>query len=94
MMRVRALDNQLTMVVARNEGQGSCVINRKGDFLAFNEGGQDFIWADVPPREAYREIDGYCFRDVSWVQRRSRVYGMFVDDSSWGNMQVLQTTGE
>ena len=30
----------------------------------------------------------------NWVQRRPRVYGMFVDESSWGNMQVLQTTGE
>jgi predicted amidohydrolase len=93
-MRVRALDNQLTMVVSRNEGQGSCIINRKGDFLAFNEGDRDFVWADVPPREAYREGDGYCFRDVNWVQRRPRVYGMFVDGSTWGNVQTLQTTGE
>lgn len=41
-----------------------------------------------------REGDGYCFRDVDWVQRRPRVYGAFVDESSWGNMPLLQTTGE
>jgi predicted amidohydrolase len=93
-MRVRALDNQLTMVVSRNEGQGSCIINRKGDFLAFNEGDQDFVWAEVPPRVPYREGDGYCFRDVNWVQRRPRLYGMFVDEDGWGNAQTLQTTGD
>ena len=93
-MRVRALDNQLTMVVARNEGQGSCIVNRRGDFLAFNEGDEDFIWADVPPREPYRELDGYCFRDVNWVQRRPRVYGLFVDEACWGNMRPVQTTGD
>jgi predicted amidohydrolase len=93
-MRVRALDNQLTMVVSRNDGQGSCIVNRKGDFLAFNEGDRDFVWAEVPPREGYREGDGYCFRDVNWVQRRPRVYGMFVDEGAWGNMQAVQTTGD
>jgi len=64
------------------DAQGSCVVSRKGDFLAFNGGDQDFMWVDVAPREAYREIDGYCFRDVNWVQRRPRGCAMFVEDSS------------
>ena len=50
-MRTRAMDNQLCLVVARNETQGSCIIDRKGEILAWNEGDQPWIEATV-------ELDG------------------------------------
>ena len=53
-MRTRAMDNQLCMVVARNMVQGSCVIDRKGEVLAWNEGDQDFVLADVRRADGYR----------------------------------------
>jgi len=93
-MRVRAMDNQLTMVVARNEGEGSCVIDRKGDILAYNEGDLDYIWADVPARQPFRKHCGDCNRDTNWGQRRPHLYGPFVDDSNYGNMRIAQTTGQ
>jgi hypothetical protein len=62
-------------------------------FPAFNEDDQDFVWAEAPG-EPYGEGDGYCFRDVNWVQRRPRLYGMFVGENGWGDAQPLQTTGQ
>ncbi len=93
-MRVHAMDNQLTMVVARNEGEGSCVIDRKGAVLAYNEGDLDYVWADVPARQPFRKHSGYCNRDTNWWQRRPHLYGPFVDESNYGNMRIIQTTGE
>ena len=47
-MRTRAIDNQVCMVIARNAAQGSCIIDRKGEILAWNEGDQEIIEATVP----------------------------------------------
>jgi predicted amidohydrolase len=93
-MQVRAMDNQLTMVVARNHGQGSCIVSRRGEFLAYNDGDQDFVWAEVPRRDPHRLWCGDCLRDVNWVQRRPRVYAPFVEESNYGTLSALQTTGE
>ena len=49
-MRTRAIDNQVCMVVARNDVQGSCIIDRKGDILAWNEGDQEFTLRHAPGR--------------------------------------------
>jgi predicted amidohydrolase len=76
-MRTRAMDNQLCLVVARNTVQGSCIVDRKGEFLAWNEGDQDWIAATVEPEDGYRTWNGGCFRDVTWMQRRPQVYGAF-----------------
>lgn len=86
-MRVRAMDNQLCMVVARNEAQGSCVIDRKGDVLAWNEGERDFITATVNQNDGYRMWNGSCFRDVNWLQRRPHLCGPFVDDGNVGSLR-------
>jgi predicted amidohydrolase len=86
-MRTRALDNQLCMVVARNTSQGSCIINRRGDVLAWNEGDVDGIFAEVDLDGGYRIFDGDDFVDVNWMQRRPHTYGLFVDPDCYGSLR-------
>jgi predicted amidohydrolase len=81
-MRTRAMDNQVCMVVARNDVQGSCIIDRKGDILAWNEGDQEIIEATVPPDDGYRIWDGGDFREVTFLLRRPHLYGAYTDQSS------------
>jgi len=76
-MRVRAMDNQLCMVVARNNCTASCIIDRSGEFLAYNDGSADFVIADVPLGADFRKWNGGCFRQVNWRQRRPHIYGAF-----------------
>ena len=85
--RTHAMDNQLTMVVARNQTHGSCVIDRKGDVLAWNEGDRDHIVAEVPRDDGYRTWNGGCFRDVNWMQRRPHLYGAFVTPDCVGGLR-------
>lgn len=83
-MRSQALDNQLSMVVARNRSTGSCVVNRQGEFLAWNKGDQPFITADLPREDAFRSWNGSCFRDSAWMVRRPHLYGAFTDSANYG----------
>ena len=76
-MRVRAMDNQLCMVVARNNAVASCIVDRSGAFLACNDGSQDFVIADVPLNDGFRKWNGGCFRQVNWRQRRPHLYQAF-----------------
>lgn len=85
-MRTRAIDNQLYMVVARNNAQGSCIIDRKGEILAYNDGTRDFITARVPLDEGYRTWNGGCFREVNWLQRRPHLYGAYVEAGNTGSL--------
>jgi predicted amidohydrolase len=85
-MRTRAMDNQYAMAIARNETQGSCIIDRKGDILAWNEGDRDHIVAEVELQDGYRTWNNGCFRGVNWVQRRPHLYGAFVEEENWGNL--------
>jgi len=78
-MRTRAIDNQLCLVAARNEVQGSCIIDRKGEILAWNEGDRDWISANVALDDGYRTYSGGSFRDVNWMQRRPHLYGAFTE---------------
>jgi len=78
-MRTRAIDNQLCLVAARNEVQGSCIIDRKGEILAWNEGDRDWIAATVDLDDGYRTYSGGSFRDVNWIQRRPHLYGAFIE---------------
>lgn len=80
LMRTRAIDNQLTMVIARNQAQGSCVIDRKGDFLAWNEGEQEIIEATVPARDGYTSWDGGDVRETTWMLRRPHLYGAYTEE--------------
>ena len=85
-MRTHAMDNQLCMVVARNNSQGSCIVDRKGDILAWNEGDEDFISTTVELNDGYRTWNGGCFRDVNWLQRRPHVYAPHVDEGNLGSL--------
>ena len=81
-MRTRAMDNQLCLVVARNEAHGSCIIDRKGDILAWNEGDRPFIQATVALDDGYRAWNGGCLRDIQWRQRRPYLYQALVDSGA------------
>jgi predicted amidohydrolase len=85
-MRTRALDNQLCMVVARNTSQGSCIIDRKGEILAWNEGDKGYILADVSLEDGYRTWNGGCFTDVNWMQRRPHLYEPYADEANVGSL--------
>ena len=85
-MRTRAMDTQVCMVVARNTSQGSCIIDRKGEILAWNEGDRPYIVADVPKSNEYRTWNGGCFTDVNWMQRRPHLYSDYVDENNVGSL--------
>jgi predicted amidohydrolase len=83
-MRTRAIDNQVCMVIARNEAKGSCIIDRKGDILAWNEGYDEFTYATVPGEDGYRAWDGADLREVTYMLRRPHLYGMYSDPDCLG----------
>jgi len=86
-MRTRAMDNQLCLAVARNNGQGSCIVDRMGKILAWNEGDRDIIGAAVARDDGYRAWNGGCFREVNWMQRRPHLYHAFVDPDNLGPLR-------
>lgn len=73
-MRTRAMDTSAVLVVARNDGLGSCVIDRKGVILAWNEGDDDVIFADVDLDDSRRGWSGALMRDIQRIQARPHVY--------------------
>ncbi len=83
-MRTRAIDNQVCMVVARNNVQGSCIIDRKGDILAWNSGDQEMIFATVPAEDGYRVWNGGDFREVTFLLRRPCLYEPYCDEDNLG----------
>lgn len=83
-MRTRAIDNQTCMVVARNSAQGSCIIDRKGDILAWNEGDQEIIEATLPGTADYRMWDGGDFREITFLLRRPHLYQLYTDENCLG----------
>ncbi len=83
-IRTHAIDNQLCMVVARNGALGSCVVDRKGELLAWNDGDQPYIVAVVAVDDDYRIWQGGCFRDVNWLQRRPHLYAPYTDPANQG----------
>jgi predicted amidohydrolase len=82
-MRTRALDNQVCLIVARNGGQGSCIINRRGDIVAWNEGDQNIIEATITP-DAVRYWDGGDVSETTFLLRRPRLYHPYTDDAALG----------
>lgn len=79
-MRVRAMDNQLCLVAARNNSRGSCVLDRSGEFLAWNDGSLPFVTAKVARDDDYRMWNGGCFRDDVWTLRRPRLYDAYANE--------------
>ena len=82
-MRTRALDNQVCLIVARNEGHGSCIINRRGEIVAWNEGDRSIIEATLPP-DTVRYWDGGDVRETTFLLRRPRLYHPYTDDNALG----------
>ncbi|MGA2621225.1 MAG: carbon-nitrogen hydrolase family protein [Thermoguttaceae bacterium] len=83
-MRTRAIDNQLCMVVARNGAQGSCIIDRKGEILAWNEGDREIIEATLPAEDGYRVWEGGDFRETTFLLRRPHLYRAYSDEACLG----------
>jgi len=83
-MRTRAMDNQLCMAVAVNRSEGSCIIDRLGNILAWNDGALDYIQATVELDDGYRPSSRGCFRGINWMQRRPHIYQAFVDEDNKG----------
>jgi predicted amidohydrolase len=79
-MRTRALDNQFCLTVSRNEALGSCIIDHRGDILAYNDGTRDIIAAEVGLDPDWRKWNGGSQRDIVWMQRRPHCYGAFTAD--------------
>ncbi len=88
-MRTRALDNQVCMVVARNDVQGSCIIDRKGDILAWNEGDREFLCATLPADDGRRVSDGSDLREVTFLLRRPHLYAPFSDPQNFGPLRPI-----
>ena len=86
-MCTRALDGQFTLVAARNQGQGSCIVDRRGDFLAYNDGTQEVITACLPAEDGYRTWNGGDFRGINWMQRRPHIYRAYTDQTNTGPLQ-------
>ena len=85
-MRTRAMDNQMAVIVAVNRGEGSCIIDRVGHVLAYNDGSVDAIHATIDLDDGFRPSSKGCYRGVSWMQRRPHVYGAFVDRDNVGSL--------
>ena len=83
-MRTRAIDNQVCMVVARNNVTGSCIIDRKGDILAWNDGDREVITATLPAEDGYRVWNGGDFKEVTFLLRRPGLYGIYADEDNLG----------
>ncbi|MBN1675777.1 MAG: carbon-nitrogen hydrolase family protein [Kiritimatiellae bacterium] len=85
--RTHAIDNQVCMAVARNGALGSGIVDRKGEWLVWNDGDLPFVTADVLLDDAYRVWNGSTFRDVAWYQRRPHLYGAFTDPGNFGSLR-------
>ena len=85
-MQTRALDNQLCMVVAVNRAEGSCIIDRTGHVLAWNDGSRPFIAAEVELADGFRPQNRGCYRSINWMQRRPHAYRAFVDETNAGGL--------
>ncbi len=83
-MRTRAMDNQACMAVARNNVQGSCVIDRSGEIVAWNDGTKDMIFATLPAEDGYRLWNGGDFREAIFLLRRPHLYKAYSDASVLG----------
>ena len=87
-MQTRALDNQLCMVVAVNRTNGSCIIDRTGHVLAWNDGSEPFVTAEVGLTDGFRPNANGCFRGINWLQRRPHTYGVSMDEENIGGLLV------
>lgn len=89
-MQTRAMDNQVCMVVAVNNAKGSCVVDRTGEVLVWNDGSKPYVTAQIELEDGIRAVSGGCLRGVNWMQRRPHTYGAFADDKNVGGLLVRE----
>lgn len=77
------------MVVARNDVQGSCIINRQGEVLAWNEGDREFTCAVLPADDDRRMRNGTELREVTFLLRRPHLYCLFTDPENLGSLRPI-----
>lgn len=75
--RVRAMDNQLYLVVSRNNGYGSGIFSPRGEVLALS-GGAQLVHAAVDLADLPRTWLWATFRGVAWWERREPAYAPLV----------------
>jgi len=71
--RVRAMDNQVWMVISRNSGYGTGIFSPRGEVLGVS-GGARVVHADVDLEDIPREGHHATFRGVAWYERREPTY--------------------
>jgi predicted amidohydrolase len=71
--RVRAMDNQIYMVISRNGGLGSGIFGPTGDVLAIADE-KPLVHADVDLSDLPRCFIWGTFRGVAWWERREPAY--------------------
>ena len=89
-IQTRAMDNQVCMVVAVNNVKGSCVVDRTGEVLVWNDGSKPYVHAKIELEDGIRAVSGGCFRGVNWMQRRPHTYGAFGDEKNVGGLLVRE----
>jgi predicted amidohydrolase len=77
--RAHALDNHLYVVASRNTTQGSAVTTPWGEIVAYDNGTQGLIWADVDVDDVRSHPKGSTIRSVIQSMRRPAVYGALLD---------------
>ena len=78
--RMRAMDNHIYLVAARNNGVGSGVFSPWGEALVVNGGDRPILWADVNIDDLRQPWDGSTFKAVCWNERREPAYGPMAGD--------------
>ncbi len=73
--KMRAMDNQVHMVVARNNGYGTGIFSPRGEMLAMGGENRSIVWADVDLNDAPQTWTGASFKAVCWYERREPAYG-------------------
>ena len=77
--QAHAFDNHLYTAIARNNTAGSSVTAPWGEILAFDDGSQGLVWADVNVDDRRRHPTGSTMQSVLWSMRRPAVYGALTD---------------
>ena len=73
-MRMRALDNHVWFIVARNKGEGSCIVNPAGDIVAYMKADEHIIFGDVDLNFRNWSWIGSNFRNRTWHERRPSAF--------------------
>lgn len=76
--QMRAMDNQMYMVVSRNTGVGSGIFAPDGTTLVMDGGNQPIVHADVDLARLQRV--SITFKEKAWYTRRESTYGVLAGE--------------